>query len=127
MTLYNGSTVLKKYRIALGNCPVGDKQREGDKKTPEGIYTIDRRKLDSAFTLALHISYPDQLHTRAARRNGVSPGGDIMIHGMRNGLGWIGKLHSCIDWTAGCIAVSNNEIREIARVVKDGTKIEIRP
>lgn len=127
MTLYQGTNVLRQYRVSLGRCPVGDKEQEGDKKTPEGVFTIDRRKLDSSFHLALHISYPDESHIARAKERGVSPGSDIMIHGIRNGLSWAGKMHRWIDWTAGCIAVTDWEIQEIAKAVPDGTRIEIRP
>ena len=127
LTLYQGTNVLQQYCVALGRNPVGDKEREGDKKTPEGVFVIDKRKLDSSFHLALHVSYPDDIHTAKARAKGVSPGGDIMIHGIRNGLSWMGKMHRWVDWTAGCIAVTDWEIEEIAKAVPDGTRIEIRP
>ena len=127
LTLYQGTNALRQYRVALGRRPVGDKEQEGDKKTPEGVFTIDRRKLDSSFHLSLHISYPDEFHTVRAKGKGVSPGSDIMIHGIRNGLSWAGKIHRWIDWTAGCIAVTDWEIQEIAKAVPDGTRIEIRP
>jgi murein L,D-transpeptidase YafK len=127
LTLYQGTNVLRQYRVSLGRRPVGDKEREGDKKTPEGLFTVDRRKLDSSFHLALHISYPDESHAARAKARGVSPGSDIMIHGIRNGLFWAGKMHRWIDWTAGCIAVTDWEIEEIAKAVPDGTRIVIRP
>jgi murein L,D-transpeptidase YafK len=127
LTLFSGGRAVRQYTVSLGGAPVGDKSQEGDQRTPEGTYTIDRRKLDSSFHLALHVSYPDEKHTLAARANGVSPGGDIMIHGMRNRLGWIGRLHRLTDWTAGCIAVTDWEIRQIGAAVPDGTRIEIRP
>ena len=127
MTLCQGAHVLRRYSIALGRRPTGDKECEGDKKTPEGVFVIDRHKLDSSFHLALHISYPDERHAAAARAKGVSPGSDIMVHGIRNGLAWMGKMHRWIDWTAGCIAVTDWEIEEIARAVPDGTRIEIKP
>lgn len=127
MTLYQGANVLRHYRVSLGRRPVGDKQQEGDKRTPEGVFAIDQRKLDSSFHLVLHISYPDETHTARARERGVSPGGDITIHGIRKGLSWAGKMHRWIDWTAGCIAVTDWELDEIARAVPDGTRIEIRP
>jgi murein L,D-transpeptidase YafK len=119
--------VLKSYTIALGGDPLGHKQREGDGRTPEGRYTIDRRNPQSAYHLSLHISYPDQDDTRRANERGEDPGGMIMIHGMRNGLGWLGFLHQYVDWTDGCIAVTNAEMDEIWRLVPNGTPIEIRP
>ncbi|MGA2226798.1 MAG: L,D-transpeptidase family protein [Syntrophobacteraceae bacterium] len=118
---------LKTYRIALGPMPAGHKEREGDGKTPEGLYRIDSHKLDSAFHRALHVSYPNERDIQIAKSKGVDPGGAIMIHGIRNGLGWIGMLHRLVDWTAGCIAVTNWEIDELWRVVPDGTPIVIRP
>lgn len=127
LTLLRGDTVLKTYRVALGRSPVGSKQQEGDHRTPEGGYLIDRHKLDSDFHRALHISYPNPHDSAAAAARGVSPGGDIMIHGLPNGRGWIGKLHRKSDWTAGCIAVTDAQIEEISRAVADGTPIEIRP
>ncbi len=119
--------VLRTYRIALGGNPVGPKTQEGDGKTPEGLYVIDGRNAQSRYHRSLHISYPSAADVNRARRAGVKPGGDIMIHGIRNGLGWIGSLHRMMDWTQGCIAVTNPEIEEIWLIVPDGTPIELRP
>ncbi len=105
----------------------GPKDTEGDNKTPEGIYTIDSRNNKSRYHLSLHISYPNPKDIQHARTLGVSPGGNIMIHGIMNGLGWIGRLHRWFDWTKGCIGVTNPEIDEIARLVPNGTMVEIRP
>lgn len=118
---------VRTYRVALGHSPIGPKTREGDERTPEGTYTIDGRNRRSAFHRALHISYPNAQDLARAAELSVSPGGDIMIHGMRNGLGWIGHLHVAFDWTRGCIAVTNAEIEEIWNLVPDGIPIEIRP
>jgi murein L,D-transpeptidase YafK len=124
--LANGKT-LKSYRVALGRNPVAAKEQEGDNKTPEGIYSVDGRNPQSNFHLALHISYPsDQDKARAAER-GVNAGFDIMIHGIQNGRGWIGAFHRLHDWTAGCIAVTDEEIEELWRVTPEGTTVEIRP
>ena len=107
LSIFREGERIKTYRIALGRNPVGAKQQEGDMKTPEGIYTIDSRNPQSSFHLALHISYPsDQDEQRAAAR-GVSAGSDIMIHGIGNGRGWIGAFHRWSDWTAGCIALTD--------------------
>ena len=125
LILFRGSTPLKTYTVALGRAPVGPKQQEGDKRTPEGSYTIDRRKDRSSFHRALHISYPTPQQSAAAAARGVTAGGDIMIHGLRNGFGWIGAFHRIADWTAGCIAVTDAEIEEICRAVPDGTPIDI--
>ena len=127
LTLYKADRPLKTYEIALGSNPLGHKQQEGDGRTPEGRYVIDFRKRDSAFHRALHISYPNSEDVRRAQSRGVSPGGQIMIHGLRNGLGGLGELHRLRDWTDGCIAVTNSEIEEIWAAVPDGTPIEIRP
>jgi murein L,D-transpeptidase YafK len=127
LSLYRRNRLLKTYDIALGPNPNGHKEREGDGRTPEGSYVIDSRNRNSAFHRSLHISYPNDRDRRRARRLGVSPGGDIMIHGLPNGMGAIGKAHLLRDWTQGCIAVTNAEIEEIWRVVPDGTRVEIRP
>ena len=127
LTLFRGEAPLKSYSVALGRTPQGTKQREGDHRTPEGNYTIDAHKQDSAFHRALHVSYPNPTDSASAAQRGMKPGGDIMIHGIRNGLGWLGTFHRAIDWTSGCIAVTDNQIEEIYRAVPDGTPIEIRP
>ncbi|UCH80710.1 MAG: L,D-transpeptidase family protein [Nitrospiraceae bacterium] len=127
LMLYSGADVIKTYRIALGKNPEGHKVREGDKRTPEGMYFIDSRKEDSKYHLALHISYPDAIDVLKARRLGSVPGGGIMIHGTGDEYAWMGKLHTAINWTDGCIAVTNEEIEEIWQLVPDGTLIEIKP
>ena len=127
LELRKGGSVLKRYRISLGRNPVGAKQRQGDKRTPEGSYVIDGRNPASGYHLALHVSYPSAADRRRAGKLGVAPGGDIMVHGIKNGYGWIGPLHALVDWTSGCIAVTDPEIEEIWRAVPDGTPIEIRP
>ncbi|PYK02452.1 MAG: hypothetical protein DME63_06625 [Verrucomicrobia bacterium] len=127
LSIFANGKELKTYRVALGRNPIGPKREEGDMKTPEGIYTIDARNPQSSFHLALHISYPsDEDNARAAER-GLPAGFDIMIHGIQNGLGWIGAFHRRHDWTAGCIALTDEEIEELWRVTPDGTMIEIRP
>jgi len=118
---------LKQYRVALGREPLGAKVQEGDGRTPEGLYLIDWRKPDSAFHKALHTSYPNAEDVARPREPGGGPGGLIMLHGLRNGLGFLGRFHRRLDWTNGCIAVTDAEIDEIWRVVADGTPIEIRP
>jgi murein L,D-transpeptidase YafK len=111
----------------LGRNPVGPKQEEGDMKTPEGVYTIDYRNPNSDYHLALHISYPSAEDTARATARGVNAGSDIMIHGLPNGKSWIGTAHRNMDWTAGCIAITDEEIEELWRVTPEGTTIEIRP
>ena len=127
LTLFSAGRKLKEFHVALGFSPIGPKEREGDGRTPEGFYIIDFHKPDSAFHRALHISYPSADDDARATEAGVSPGGDIMIHGLPNGLGALGAGHRLRDWTAGCIAVSDTEIDEIYTSVSDGTPIEIRP
>ena len=122
LTLFHDSKEIATYYVSLGRSPIGAKTQEGDNKTPEGLYTIDRHKPDSAYHLALHVSYPekkDLIHS--------DPGGDIMIHGIRNGAGFIGRFHLLLDWTRGCIAVTNSEIEQIYALVADGTPLEIKP
>ncbi|MBO0758334.1 MAG: L,D-transpeptidase family protein [Bradyrhizobiaceae bacterium] len=127
LTLLRNGDALKTYDVALGHTPVGPKQREGDGRTPEGRYVIDSKNARSHNHLALHVSYPDATDRARAQRLGASPGGDIMIHGLHNGLGWLGRLHRAIDWTNGCIAVTNSQIEEIWSLVEVGTPIEIKP
>lgn len=127
LTLLNHDHVLKVYKVALGSVPVGPKTQQGDHKTPEGTYVLDRRNDHSKFYRAIHISYPNEQDRERAHTLGTSPGGDIMLHGLPNGYGWIGKGHRARDWTDGCIAVTDEEMDEIWRTVSDGTPIEIRP
>jgi murein L,D-transpeptidase YafK len=127
LSIFRKANQIKSYRIALGRNPSGAKQEDGDLKTPEGIYKIDDRNPQSSFHLALHISYPSDEDDKRAAARGVPPGFDIMIHGIQNGRGWIGAFHRWKDWTAGCIAVTDEEIEELWRVTPDGTTIEIRP
>lgn len=118
---------IKTYKVALGGDPVGPKARQGDHKTPEGIYVLDSRNPHSQFYKSIHISYPSARDRAAARKNGVPPGGDVFVHGSPKGYSWVGASHRLKDWTDGCIAVTNEEIDEIWRAVPDGTPIEIRP
>ncbi|MEI2386463.1 L,D-transpeptidase family protein [Breoghania sp. JC706] len=122
----DGSEV-RRYTVALGGNPVGHKQREGDERTPEGTYVIDWRNPKSAFHLSLHVSYPDVADKADARSRGEDPGGMIMIHGLPRRYGWIGSMHTALDWTDGCIAVTNAEIEEIWSLVADGTTVRILP
>jgi murein L,D-transpeptidase YafK len=127
LTLFQKGRALKIYSVALGHAPEGAKEYEGDQRTPEGIYSIDFHKRDSDYHLALHVSYPEQRDIDRAAVEGLSAGSDIMIHGLPNGRGWLGRFHRRNDWTAGCIAVTDFEIEEIYRAVPDGTLIELRP
>ena len=120
--LLHGNRALKIYDIALGAEPAGHKRFEGDMKTPEGLYWIDRRNPESAFHLSLGISYPNKVDTAYASTKGKDPGGEIFIHGQ---AGWhIGRP---VDWTEGCIAVTDDEIEEIYAMVTNGTPILILP
>jgi lipoprotein-anchoring transpeptidase ErfK/SrfK len=119
---------IRSYQVSLGKTPVGSKERQGDNKTPEGRYTIDWRNPQSAYHLSLRISYPSKADKWRANKQGVNPGGDIFIHGAPNGQGWKKwKYNKSRDWTNGCIAVSDTEIREIWNLVPDGTPIIIKP
>jgi murein L,D-transpeptidase YafK len=115
----------REYDISLGDSPMGHKEREGDEKTPEGKYVIDYRNPDSRYHLSLHINYPLKQDEEKARKKGISPGGNIFIHGLPNGSGYMAREYKGVDWTDGCIAVNNQEIEEIWQLVKDGTTIEI--
>ena len=127
LMLISKGEVLKTYKIALGGNPNGPKERQGDNKTPEGTYLIDSRNKNSLYHLALHISYPNERDKKRAKELGVAPGGDIMIHGIKNGFSWVGDSHTEADWTKGCIAVTDQEIEEIGKLVPNGTVVEIRP
>jgi murein L,D-transpeptidase YafK len=127
LELLSRGKVVKTYKVALGGDPVGPKTRQGDHKTPEGAYVLDFRNAHSQFYKSLHISYPNAHDRALARQKGVSPGGDVFLHGLPNGYGAIGAAHRLRDWTDGCVAVTNEEIDEIWKTVPDGTQIEIRP
>lgn len=119
MFLMNDTTALKTYNFELGFAPVGQKQVEGDGRTPEGAYMIDRRNPNSQYHLSIGISYPNARDREIAKALGQSPGGDIFIHGTPKSV--LGQK----DWTAGCIAVTNDEIEDAYAMVKDGTPIYI--
>ena len=125
--LMRGGEIFKTFRIALGMVPVGDKEKEGDFRTPEGRYLLDMRNPNSDFFLSIHISYPDSLDRREARDKGVDPGGAIMIHGQPNVPTRSEIYYRTQDWTNGCIAVSNSDMIDIWLMTGDNTPIEIRP
>ena len=127
MMLMKGDRILKTYKIALGSAPVGAKQQRGDHKTPEGDYVIDSKNAHSHYHLALHISYPNAVDRARARKLGVPPGGDVMIHGLPPEYAYLGALHRQYDWTWGCIAVTDSEIEEIWSLVPVGTRVQIKP
>jgi len=127
LMLFSEGRVIHEFKVALGGKPKGHKQQEGDKRTPEGRYMLDYKKADSAFYKAIHISYPNPDDVASAKKRGVSPGGQIMIHGQQNGLGWFGFLSQRRDWTDGCIALKNGEMDVVWNLVKEGTQVEILP
>ncbi len=124
--VYSNNILLNSYPISLGFNPIGDKKAEGDGRTPEGVYEINSKNRQSVCFLNLGISYPDENDIAEARYIGKNPGGDIKIHGIKNGYGIIGKLHLLKDWTNGCIAITNSEIKELYLNVPIGCTIEIR-
>ncbi len=121
MYLMHHDVALRKFDVDLGREPVGHKQFEGDGRTPEGDYIIDRRNPNSAFHLSIGISYPEVHDRLFAEEAGLKPGGDIFIHG-RNG-----KDRGRRDWTEGCIAVTDREMEDIYAMVRNGTPIRILP
>lgn len=127
LELLRKGTVLRSYRVALGNAPEGHKREEGDERTPEGRYVLDWRNPGSSFHKSIHISYPNAADRAAAKAAGRDPGGLIMIHGQPNGFGWWSWLLQLVDWTDGCIAVTDAEMDEIWTMVDNGTPIEITP
>lgn len=127
LQLINDGKPLKTYRISLGKRPVGPKLMEGDKRTPEGFYWLDWRKTSDRFNLSMHISYPNISDAARARREGVEPGGMIMIHGTPDTEDNPEDLFHTLDWTDGCITMRNMDMREVWGLVPDGTMIEIRP
>ncbi len=129
MELHKDGAVYRTYRISLGDQPRGHKLQEGDERTPEGNYVLDWRNPNSSFHKSIHVSYPNDLDRTVARSLGVSPGGMIMIHGLPNWLSSprLAEEYRRRDWTDGCIAVGNEEIEEIWRLVRNGTPITILP
>ncbi len=127
MTLLRGDKILKTYKVALSREPIGAKEQEGDHRVPEGEYVIDSKNAHSRFHLALHVSYPNGADRERARKLKVKPGGNIEIHGLGSKYAWVGGLHRQMDWTDGCIAVTDPEIEEIWASVSVGTKVKIQP
>jgi murein L,D-transpeptidase YafK len=127
MLVFGNDSLIKVYRIALGDTPVGHKHFQGDERTPEGLYRIDGRNPNSSCHKNLGISYPNARDRDYARQAGRATGGDIKIHGLPNGQGYIGKAHVASDWTNGCVAVTDAEIDELYRYVLTGSPILILP
>lgn len=127
LTAYSGTEPVFRFHVALGRHPVGQKNCAGDNRTPEGRYTITEHKQDSGFYKALRISYPSAEDVARARSKHCEPGGNIMIHGLENGYGWVGRVHRSVDWTRGCIAITNEEMDLLWNRVPTGTPVEIQP
>jgi murein L,D-transpeptidase YafK len=127
LVLYYHGDPVRTYYVALGRSPIGDKERIGDNRTPEGLFYIQGRNPNSRYHLSLRISYPDATHRARAAKLGAEPGGDIMIHGLPDEQAAFGPAHRDYDWTNGCIAVTNQEIEQLWRVIRDGTPIQIKP
>jgi murein L,D-transpeptidase YafK len=127
LDVYSKGQVIKTYSVSLGADPIGDKEYEGDKRTPEGLYIINDKNPNSGFHRNLGISYPNKDDIEEAIKRGMKPGGQIKIHGIRNGFGFIGKFQRITDWTAGCIALTDDEVDELYDNVAVGTTIEILP
>ncbi|MDE2420606.1 MAG: L,D-transpeptidase family protein [Gammaproteobacteria bacterium] len=127
LSLYKSDHLLASYHVVFGSNPNGTKQKQNDGKTPEGSYILDTKKADSRFHKAFHISYPNEKDLANAKRLGVDAGGDIMIHGQKNGFSWASPIMQKINWTKGCIALSNHDIDAIWDKIDVGTPIEIKP
>jgi murein L,D-transpeptidase YafK len=127
LELLSAGKVFRTYHVALGSGGLPPKERQGDARTPEGHYVIDNRNAASQYHKALHISYPNADDRKRAARLGIAPGGDVMIHGLPNGKGYMGAAHRLYDWTLGCVAVTDQEIDEIWTMAPVGTPVEIRP
>lgn len=127
MYAYSKGKLVKVYHVAIGKNAVGDKEHEGDKRTPEGSYFIEDKNPNSGYHKNLGISYPDKTDLQEAKTKGVPAGGEVKIHGLKNGRGLLGKFHRLRNWTAGCIAVTNQEMDELYNAVAIGTPIIIRP
>lgn len=127
LQLLESGTVIREFHVVFGANPEGHKMQEGDEKTPEGTYALDYKKSDSSFHKAIHISYPNPSDVASAKARGVKPGGLIMIHGQKNGWGWLSFITQRFNWTNGCVALSNDDMDVVWSLVKEGTPIEIWP
>ncbi len=119
--------VVKAYHVVFGANPEGHKQQEGDERTPEGLYVLDYKNAASGYYKSIHISYPNKRDRQLAKWRGVNPGGAVMIHGQKNGWGWLGFLTQFFNWTNGCIALKDADMEEVWQAVKVGTPIQIQP
>lgn len=126
LAVYRQGHIIREFRVALGRGGLKPKERAGDGRVPEGLYVISAHNPDSAYHRSLRINYPTAQQSADASSRGVKPGGDIMIHGLPNGRGWVGSRHLMADWTDGCIAITNPEMDWLYQAVPDGTPVEIR-
>ena len=126
MAVYRGGQIIREFRVALGRGGLKPKAREGDGRVPEGLYRIAAHNPASDYYLSLRIGYPTPGQAAAAAERGIDPGGDIMIHGLPNGRRAVGRRHPKVDWTDGCIALTDPEMLWLYKAVPDGTSIEIR-
>jgi murein L,D-transpeptidase YafK len=127
MELFRDGALVASYKVSLGLAPVGQKQREGDFRTPEGSYRLMRRNAQSDFFLAVQVSYPEAADIALARKYGWAPGGSIMVHGLPNLPKYSRERYLSNDWTDGCIALSNEDMLDFWLLTGPGTPIEIRP
>jgi murein L,D-transpeptidase YafK len=125
MYLIQDGKIIKEYKVSFGANPKWHKEQEGDERTPEGKYILDYKKSDSSFYKAIHVSYPNEEDIAKAKRKKVNPGGQIMIHGQKNGRNWLSFIVQKFNWTNGCIAVTNEEMDEIWNLVGINTPILI--
>lgn len=125
--LMRDDEVIDSFRVTFGSDPKGHKQREGDGRTPEGRYVLDWKHADSDFHKAIHISYPNTADKVNAAATGVLPGGAIMLHGQKNGYGWLSPIARYVNWTDGCIALSNSDMDIVWKKIQPKIPIEIRP
>lgn len=119
--------IIKEYKVAFGANPKGHKQREGDNRTPEGLYLLDFKKDNSEYHKAIHISYPNREDVFRAKRQGLNPGGDIMIHGQMKGYEQYAHIMQDFNWTNGCIALSNQDLEEVWAAIEVPVPIRIKP
>jgi murein L,D-transpeptidase YafK len=127
LTAYSGKQAIAMYRVALGLEPVGPKSCKGDNRTPEGHYKIVAQNPNSGFHRSLRLDYPNAKDIANAKKLGCDPGGNVAIHGLENGYEWVGRTHCSVDWTSGCVAVTNEEIDRLWQIVPIGTPVEILP
>jgi murein L,D-transpeptidase YafK len=127
LTLLKSGKSIGTYHVVFGGNPAGHKEREGDNKTPEGIYMLDSKNANSGYFKAIHISYPNAEDIAKAKSKNVSAGGFVMIHGQKNGFAWASFVVQKINWTAGCIALNNEDLEKVWKSISVPTKIEIKP